>query len=327
MSGAAHGAARPAVIGAFVVGGVALALAAVVLFGNLDLFSPKLRAAIVFQDSISGLSVGAPVTFRGVRLGAVESIAVQFDATTQTAYIPVTVQLEPKRVLVTAAEGGAPVSLQQLIARGLRAELNTQSFVTGQSEIDLQFDAASAAVLHPSITRLPEIPTRQSDLQRVREQLGQVPLRELAENANATLRSLRGLSEKLDQGLPPLIESLRATSDQSAAAIAGAGRAIAAVQLRMDATLADISRLAAAGHAVLTQRGTELHAVLLSSNQAMSQARDVLAGLQDLTAERGVSRTNLDATLRDLAAAAGALRGFALEVERNPQLLLTGRRP
>src|SRR5262249_28130684 len=84
---------RQTTIGAFVFGGFALALAAIVLFGNFRLFSPTTRAAVVFQGSISGLSVGAPVTFRGVRVGTVESILLQFDPQSQTAYIPTILQL------------------------------------------------------------------------------------------------------------------------------------------------------------------------------------------------------------------------------------------
>lgn len=82
---------KQTVIGAFVFGGLVLAIGAVVLFGNFRLLSPTARAAVVFQGSISGLSVGAPVTFRGVRVGAVESIVLQFDPQSRAAYIPVTI--------------------------------------------------------------------------------------------------------------------------------------------------------------------------------------------------------------------------------------------
>ena len=327
MSDDKGGTGHHAAIGAFVLGGVGLALAAIVLFGNLRPFGHTLKAGIVFQDSVSGLAIGAPVTFRGVRVGAVTGIAVQFDPATRTATIPVTVQLDSQRVLVTSGVGDPSFDLPHLVAQGLRAELNTQSFVTGQSEIDLDFDPSSPAGLHPGVIDLPEIPTRQSTIQRVRDQLAQLPLRELADNANATLGSLRGLSQKLDQSLPPLIESLRTTSDRSATAIDTAGKAVIELQARLDATLGDVSRLAGVGSQLLTQRGGELHTVLQSSNQAVVQARDLLADLKSLTSERGADRANIDSTLRDLATAAAALRGLAHDVERNPQLLLTGRRP
>jgi paraquat-inducible protein B len=202
-----------------------------------------------------------------------------------------------------------------------------QSFVTGQSEIDLNFDAASAAVLHPNVTSLPEIPTQQSTMQRVTEQLSKLPLRELTDNASATLQSLKSLSEKLDRSLPPLIDSLKTTSDRSAEVIGNAGHSITELQGRLDETLADISRLATAGDRQLTQRGGELRTALISTNQTVVQARDLLTDLKSLTSERGADRANIDSALRDLATSASSLRGLASEVERNPQLLLTGRRP
>ena len=317
---------RHTTVGAFVLGGIVLALAAVVLFGKFSLFNPSIRAAIVFQDSIAGLSVGAPVTFRGVRVGAVESIGIEFDPKTKVAYIPVTVRIEPGHALIARQRGNENVDLATLITRGLRAELNVQSFVTGQSEIDLDFDPASAPVLHPNITDLPEIPTQQSTLQKAREQLSQLPLRELADNTTATLQSLRGLAEKLDEDLPPLVDSLKTTSDRSAQTVEIAEQAIRALQGRLDATLTGVGQVAASGEQQLNQRGAELHTLLATSNQTMLQVRDLLGDLRSLTSERAASRGNIDSTLRDLAAAAASLRGFANDVEHNPQLLLTGRR-
>ncbi len=218
--------------------------------------------------------------------------------------------------------------MSDLIKRGLRAELVVQSFVTGQSQIDLDFDPDSAApVLHPGATQLIEIPTRQSTLQKAAEQLSQLPLHELADNATATLQSLRGLAEKLDQDLPPLVDSLKATSDRSVQTLDATAQAIKELQGRLDTTLAAITQIAATGDKQLDARGAELHTVLVSSNQSMVQVRDLIGDLKSLTSERSASRANVEATLRDLAAAAASLRGFANDVEHDPQLLLTGRRP
>ncbi len=313
-------------LGAFVLGGLLLTVAAIVLFGKFNLFHPTIRAAVVFQDSIAGLSVGAPVTFRGVRVGAVENIALQFDTKSNTAFIPVTIGLESNRALVSGKSDGGMVDLSALISIGLRAELNVQSFVTGQSEINLDFDPDSAPILHATVTKLPEIPTRQSTLQRAREQLSQLPLREMAENTTATMQSLRALAEKLDKDLPPLVQSLKVSSDNSAQAVDTARQTIQELQGRLDLTLSAIGQLAATGDRQLTERGAELHTVLTTSNQTMQQIRDLAVDIKGLTASRGVSRANLESALRDLAAAAASLRGLANDVEHDPQLLLTGRR-
>ena len=114
---------RQTAVGAFVLGGTVLVLAAIILFGKFQIFNPTLRAAIVFQDSISGLTVGSPVTFRGVRVGAVDSIALQFDPKTRTAYIPVIVQLNPDSVRIARGNDSDTADLARLITGGLRAEL------------------------------------------------------------------------------------------------------------------------------------------------------------------------------------------------------------
>jgi paraquat-inducible protein B len=319
---------RQTVIGVFVFGGLVLALAAVVLFGNFRLFSPTTRAVVVFQGSISGLSVGAPVTFRGVRVGAVESIILQFDPQTQTAYIPATIQLEPDRVRVMGdATAPRTLDLRALVARGLRAELNTQSFVTGQSQIDLDFDKSVPAVLHPNVTSLPEIPTRLSTIQRVQKQLSQLPLEELVTNATGALQSVHDLADRLDKDLPPLVASLTATSDRSSRAVDVATKSIVNLQSRLDDTLTRVTEFVGSADQQMNQRGADLHTLLTSSTQTVQQARETLNDLRSLTSIRGETRANLDSTLRDLAAAAASLRGFANDVEHNPQLLLTGRRP
>jgi len=318
---------RQTAVGAFVLGGIGLALAAIILFGKFNLFNPSVRATVVFQNSIAGLSVGSPVTFRGVRVGAVQSIAIEFDPKSNIAYIPVTITLEPGHTLISRRTDAANVDLPDLIKRGLRAELNLQSFVTGQSEIGLDFDPSSEPILHPALNGLPEIPTRQSTLQRATEQLSQLPLRALADNATAALQNLRGLASKLDQDLPPLIESVRTTSDRSRQTLDVASQTISALQGRLDTTLTAIDRIAATGDQQLTQRGAELHTLLTNSNQTLLQVQDMVRDLKTLTAGRGASRANVEAALRDLAAAAASLRGFASDIEHDPRLLLTGRRP
>jgi paraquat-inducible protein B len=318
---------RQTTIGAFVLGGIVLGLGAIIFFGNLRLWTMTTRAAVVFEQSISGLSIGAPVTFRGVRVGTVESIVIQYDAKAERALIPVTLRLEPDQVRVSDQGTRKRPDLPALIDRGLRAELNTQSLVTGQSVIDLDFHPETPAVLHPGNTNLVEIPTRKSTIQRVTQQLSELRLRELVENAIATLDSIRKVSERLDADLPALIGSVRATSDNTSRTIESAGRAIAQLEGRLDSTLGQITQLAANADRQLDQRSADLNVFLTSTNQAVLEMRGMLNEVKGLTSNRAPARVNLEATLRDLAATAASLRGFARDVERNPQLLLTGRRP
>ena len=99
---------RSAVVGAFVLGALALGVAAILLFGGSRLFTPTARAVVFFEGSVAGLDVGAPVTFRGVRLGSVIRITLNYSPSTGTARIPVTIEVEPDRI---TWEGAGPDSL------------------------------------------------------------------------------------------------------------------------------------------------------------------------------------------------------------------------
>jgi paraquat-inducible protein B len=327
MSVAVKAGAAPTAVGAFVLGGIILAAAAILLFGNLRIFNSTTTVGVVFQGSVAGLSVGSPVTFRGVQVGSVTSIRVEFDPKTKTAYIPVALALSSDNVSISQADRKDPAYLAQLVARGLRAELITQSYVTGQSEINLDFYPNSPAVLYPTMTRLPEIPAQLSSIDRFKNQISNLPLGALTDNAAATLKSLQSLSEKFDNDLPPLIASLQSTSDRSAAAIDTATRSVEDVAGKLGVTLAAITKVAVTGDRLLDQRGAELHVLLTSTSQAMLQARDVLGDLKSLTAARSPARVNVESALSDLAAATASLRGLAGDAEHDPKLLLTGRRP
>jgi paraquat-inducible protein B len=88
----------PAAVGGFILGGLAIVVVAILFFGGGETFTPKTKAVVYFQGSVGGLTVGAPVTFRGVAIGSVARVALLVDPSTLTARIPVYLQLEPDRV-------------------------------------------------------------------------------------------------------------------------------------------------------------------------------------------------------------------------------------
>ncbi len=316
---------RQALVGAFVLGGTGLLVAAFVLFGNFHPFARTTKAVLVFHGASSGLAVGSPVTFRGVQVGAVDRVVIEYNPVTKDAYIPVYVTMRPDDIILTNSSHRLP-NLEELIKQGLRGEMNLKSFVTGTSEIDLDFSPSTPAVFHPDIAHVTEIPTRQSTIAAMTQSLQDLPLKQIGENADATLASVRQLSDKLDKDLPALIQSIRETSDHSRDMVDATRKAITDFEPAITRTLLSVDRLANAGTSQLDARGRELHAVLQSSNEAVQQATKSLANLENMTSPRSADRTDLEASLRDIAAAASALRGFATDVEHNPQLLLTGRR-
>ncbi len=318
--------ARLAAVGLFVLIGVGLAFATVIVFGRLDLFGETRAAEIVFDGSVSGLGVGSPVTFRGVRVGAVSSVEIAFDPRTGQAHIPVRIQLKDSRVVLPEDYGGTRAPISQWVADGLRAEVVPMSLIADESEIDLDFDRAIPAKLHPHLVNLPEIPVSGATEGQLTRQLSQLPLKEVAENAILALQSIRSLTDAVGKSLPAVLDSTKTSSVKAGQALDAARAAIKDLQTRMNTTLAGIDRLTGSADQQLNGRGADLHALLVNSNQAISNARDVLSNLEGITDERSPDRANLEAALSDLSDASSALRGFANDIEQNPKLLLTGRR-
>ena len=317
---------RQALVGAFVLGGMALMVSAFVFFGNFHPFTHTERAVLIFRGSTNGLTVGAPVNFRGVQVGAVDRIAIEYDPKTREAFIPVYVTIRQNDILVAGEKHGHVPALGELVAHGLRGEINLKSFVTGTSQIDLDVSPGTPAVLHPELTSEVEIPTRQSSIQAITNTLTHLPLRQISDDAASTLAVIHHLAETLDQRLPALADSLQETSDHSRATVDAAHEMLTTLQPQLLRTLQSVDRLTTTGSDQLSARGQELHALLQTSRDTMATANKTMANLQGITSPRSIDRANLDSSLRDIAAAAAALRGFANDVERNPQLLLTGRR-
>jgi len=318
---------RLAALGLFVLCGAALVVFTIVSFGAMDPFRPHTGAEIVFAGPVSGLAVGAPVTFRGVPVGHVTAIGIDYDPETRRVYIPVRIEIEDDTIVFSGDPRGARPSIAAWVGEGLRAKLVPVSLISGETEVDLDFDPSRPPQLHPHIADLPEVPALDPRGGPLAEQLGELPLQELATNANLALRSVRQLARSLNSSLPPLLESATRSSRRAGQAFDAARVSLVQLQRRTDVTLNGIDRLTSAGQSQLEGRGADLHVLLVSSNQAVLEARDALGNIENMTQAQSPARMNLDETLRDLSDASASLRGFAADVQQNPRLLLTGRRP
>ena len=150
--------ANKTVIGIFVVVALALVVVAVLVLGSGKFFKNNPKVVMYFQGSVKGLSVGSPVAFRGVKVGAVTEIKMLFNPKDLSVMIPVYVELEQGSLEVV--QGGGSMEAfrkahsmnmkdfaQELIKRGVRAQLDMQSIVTGQLMVSLDFYPDKPAIL------------------------------------------------------------------------------------------------------------------------------------------------------------------------------------
>jgi paraquat-inducible protein B len=310
--------AKPALVGAFVLGGLALFVVALILFAGKHLFRREVDAVSYFEGSVAGLDVGAPVTFRGVRIGSVTGIGISISLKDLSSRIPVYMEINPSGVKLEGHTGDDDKTVRRrLLAAGLEAQLGMQSLVTGELRVDLDLQPGAHSTYLGGDVNGDEIPSTRSKLQTLESEISELPLKQIADNANLTLTSIRRVTDQLGPRVGPLLDSLKRTSESA--------------HVTMDAaqtTAAHIDSLAIVGQQQVTANGDALKGLIASSDRTVRDADALVLSLNEMTAPNSRMRDDLQSTLRDLAASASALRTFTHEIERDPShLLKRGKAP
>ena len=186
-----------------------LAVAAIVLFGSGRFFKKTEPWLTFFGGSVRGLTVGSPVVFRGVQVGQVTDIIVGFDATKLEVLIPVLFEIDPEKFkdIGPQVETADAVEMHKaLISRGLRAQLQMQSLVTGQLLINLDFYPDTPAKLigmdrfkgEMKFEERWEIPSIPTPLQELEKALGELNIKEITEDIRKAMDGIAKLASSPD---------------------------------------------------------------------------------------------------------------------------------
>ena len=177
-----------------------------------------------FEQSLRGLTIGAPVEFIGVNIGSVSSIDLDYDAREQSFPVIVTALIYPHRMgraYDTLTQQGATESdakmarlVGQLVARGLRAQPRTGNLLTGQLYIALDFIPGERKARFSVDSQPLEIPTARGSIGELQTQLASVvkkvnalPLRDIAAHLDRDLESLQGSLVQLNGEVLPAAKS------------------------------------------------------------------------------------------------------------------------
>ena len=180
-------------VGAFVIGGLALLVAGIILLGGGRMFSDDIEYVLYFDGSVSGLNIRAPVVFRGVPMGQVTRISLEANPRDASVTIPVYIRLDENSIVRAGVTGELTDNFRQeilrrLIQRGLRARLQLQSLITGQYRVELDFLPNT-----PANFRFPmpdrEIPTLPSPIDTLQRTVAGLPLEEMAHTTAGILES------------------------------------------------------------------------------------------------------------------------------------------
>src|SRR5215469_2671816 len=340
--------ANPKLIGVFVVGAIVLLVAGILTFGSGDYFAPRGKAVLFFQGSLAGLDVGSPVTFRGVKVGSVTNIKIQYDVNAQKLLIPVFIELNPQKFEIVRG-ARSEHNIKELVQRGLRAQLQVQSLVTGQTSVDFDFYPETPVHLLDVNLDVPQLPTVPSSIDLLKAnitsvlaKINKLPLEQLsdqllkvADNANQVLtdtgnviKSAGGLVSDVQTQVKPLTDSVLGTSQQANLLMQEARQRL---ELRDGEPLQNLNLLLADAGKMLNVLNRDLPQILGPAVQALSktgaaldQTMALIQAAQRLISPGSPVYFELTSTLTEFKSAARAIRVFAEFIQRNPNALLMG---
>jgi len=299
--------AKPLAVGAFVLGALAIVAITIVTFGRLQLFTHTLRVVVVFPDSIAGLEDGAPVTFRGIRVGTVQRMRLHIDVRHQRSWIPVHLAIDLDRISWVNGAGDTRADLRAAVQSGLRAQLVPQSLVSGQMAVNLDYYPGTPARLDDHPEREFEIPAIPSDLHNLEGQLLKLDLPALSLKTQQALLALQRVLNQVNGKIGPLAAGVQDT-------LASTNAAVRKLQRQAARTTADIDRLTNESRGQIATNGKDLDRLLRSADRTVNQTDALIASLNAMTSPRG----DLQASLRDLAASASSLRSLTHDLDRSP---------
>ena len=323
--------ANMTLIGAFVAAGILLIVAAVVLLGAGSFTGAKPAAIAYFEDSVSGLDIGAPVKFRGVTIGKVSQVLLRTSGQAAADYaVPVVMEFSPD-LLTRRGLDQALLQKQGLrlsLEKGLRAKLQQQSIITGVLYVELDYFPDTAYRLHDPKGELPEIPTQPSKLgaltraiSQTLDQLSRIDFVSITTKVDSILTRIdKGASqiefEKINGNLVQASSNIvkitgdpainRAVGDFSAA-MQGIDALVKRLSGKVDPVTDDIQAMATAGR------------------KALDRLNETSENLRTLTKPGSPARRDLDQALADVSEAAQAIRSLADFIERNPETIIQGR--
>ncbi|CAH2601623.1 Paraquat-inducible protein B [Rhodovastum atsumiense] len=269
-------------------------------------YKERITFATYVEGSVRGLAAGAPVEFYGIQIGNVTDVQLQFDPDTKLARVAVRMELQPERFMHEITHTRSPLTVSRgLVQRGLRAQLRTANYLTGQMFVALDFfpNAPAAEVLEEDgVIVLPTMPggldSITASIGGMVQKLNNLPLEEIAKNLNDTLAGASAVANSGD-----LRDSLR----QLAATLT---------------TTQELVRRLNAGVAPALQRIPEMAQTLQST---LERANGLVGSAEAGYGRNSQFRRDIERLMGQVSDAARSLRLLADYLNAHPEALLRGR--
>ena len=324
-----------------------------------ETFTEQARFIMYFDGSVRGLKKGAPVEFRGIRVGTVKEIRMEVDGDTMAIRIPVIIAIEPERIKRIGEKSGPKRNIPLLIKKGLKARLQTGSLLTGQLFVELDLYPNTPIKLTGGNSSHVEIPTIPSALDEVTESAVEIladiknlPLDELAvnlitaiqgvnqlvrsddltasvTNLNESLKSFHKLTSNMDKKLDVITEEISATSLVARKSIKGVegglNETLSKTGENLQSTLKEVRTLVKNVNSKVEPLATDLIKTLDATQSTLLQGEKALGKAENLISTGSPMRYELDNTLKEISAASRSIRILSDYLARHPDALIYGK--
>jgi paraquat-inducible protein B len=325
--------ANKTVIGVFVVVAIALVVLAVLILGSGKFFKQTLKAVCYFEGSVGGLNIGAPVVFRGVRIGSVTDVILSVESSKMVFTIPVYIEIEPDKFSVTGIRPRQlGENLKALIDRGLRASLETQSIVTGQMQVGLDFkpDKPGKFAEIKYDQKTPEIPTIPTPMQELTKKIEKIPIDEIFEKLNSTIGSINKLVSSPE--IVKAIESVSVAVGDVRKLVQNVDNRVGPLASSIEGTVNDYGKLARNADSKIDTLSLGLGDTIKEIQKAVSgiektlgEVQATLAQAKHTLSEDSTLSYEITETLEEIQKGARSIRLLADGLKRQPESVIWGK--
>lgn len=302
-------------VGAFVVGVVTMTIAFTLFLSGGGFNDRDVRQYdLLFESSIKGLNIGAPVTLRGVTIGEVTNIKTTLFSDHNDVLNVVRVDIYPDTISQEGSHHSDKV-MDDLIEQGIKARLDVQSFLTGLLYVEVNFYPNPAPILNVT-TQHPQIPTVPNNLEEILQEVENINIAEMAARLNQVLQNLVKVTD--ENRLHKLIINI----DE---AFVG----MEAMSYSMSDSMSEIRKEFAAisedtGNAV-TLFQAQLPPMVSQLNDTLQQLGKTLVSIEDTVAPDSPMMYQLQQSAKQIEKASRAVGNFADMLENEPDALIFGR--
>ncbi len=312
---------QSAMIGAFIVGALLITISAIILVSKSGFGSRSDKVVMVFDGSVKGLTLGAPVALRGVQIGQVTDIELILN--TDSIDLTMVVEAELNDDNFRRVGSNASDLTEDLIESGLRAQLNTQSILTGLLYIQMDFHPNSEVRLIDIDSEYTQIPTIPTDLERFALEFQKIDFAKLATDITAITDNIdRFVGDEDFQELPRDLRASLASLDTMTAQLTSV---LQANGPKLEQLLDTSTQTMTEVRTEIPQLSASAQTTLQELDTAAAAFEQAMQGVTEVISDDSSTRYQLDIALKEIASASRAIQLLARTLEERPDALIRGK--